>query len=457
MNGSTFVSGYDIWGNLSTISADPARPGCGVNVLSQSANNKNQITGDCYDLVGNLLGLSPPPCPAPTYSYNAENQLTLTAGVTYTYDGDGKRVKKSSGTLYWYGGGNDPLDETDLAGSTANAAFKEYVFFDGKRIARRDYQNNVNYYFTDHLGTTRIVANSSGTVLNDSDFYPFGGERVITSSSGNNYKFTGKERDSESGLDDFGARFYSSAMGRFTSADPVVITPERFYDPQQLNEYAYVRNNPTRLVDPTGMLLQLSGNVADAKSDLCQIVGADNCSRITVDEKTGVVTFDTKDLDLSANAGAALVSDLIQSQSTYDFSSGPTVETAGGTVKVDYIKNLPPTADQLQYRKCQCPADTETPRKGVADQVAFNPNDTRGVRESLTNLKLAVPYTVVFHELAEAYAKVDGAQKTYADAHGAAMKRENALRDQRPYLKEHNPGSGGPPNQPDNKIIIKNK
>jgi len=103
------------------------------------------------------------------------------------------------------------------------------------------------------------------------------------------------------------------------------------------------------------------------------------------------------------------------------------------------------------------PADTETPRKGVADQVGFNPADTRGVRQSLTNLQLAVPYTVVFHELAEAYAKVDGGMKTYDDAHGAAMKREDVLRDQRPYLKEHNPGSGGPPGHSDTKVIIKNK
>lgn len=120
-----------------------------------------------------------------------------------------------------------------------------------------------------------------------------------------------------------------------------------------------------------------------------------------------------------------------------------------------YIENLPPTADQVQYRKCQCPADTETPKKGVNDQIAFNPNDTRGEHKSLTNLKLAVPYTVAFHELAEAYAKIDGAQKTYEDAHGAAIRREDALRDQRPYLKENNPGSGGSPNHPDTAVIIK--
>ena len=65
----------------------------------------------------------------------------------------------------------------------------------------------------DHLGTSRIVTNTAGSILDESDFYPFGGERVITASSGNTYKFTGKERDSESGLDNFGARYDSSSMG----------------------------------------------------------------------------------------------------------------------------------------------------------------------------------------------------------------------------------------------------
>src|SRR6266849_112878 len=115
--------------------------------------------------------------------------------------------------------GSDPLDETDLAGNTNNSGFNEYVFFDGKRIARRDSSNNVSYYFADHLGTARIVTNSSGTVLDDSDFYPFGGERPYSSSSGNTYKFNGKERDPETGNDDFGARYYSSSLGRWLSAD----------------------------------------------------------------------------------------------------------------------------------------------------------------------------------------------------------------------------------------------
>ena len=68
-----------------------------------------------------------------------------------------------------------------------------------------------------------------------------------------------KERDSETGLDYFGARYMSSAQGRFTSVDPVVITTERLNNPQQLNLYAYVANNPLRFIDPRERSCNASG------------------------------------------------------------------------------------------------------------------------------------------------------------------------------------------------------
>jgi RHS repeat-associated protein len=241
--------GYDPWGNLLTIGRITGYSCSNEELLNASATPQNRVSGDTYDTAGNLTVI-----PAiGTYTYNAENQLTTTAGVTYTYDGDGKRVGKSSGKLYWYGMGSDPLDETDATGNTNNASFNEYIFFGGKRIARRDYSSNVNYYFADHLGTARIVANSSGTVLDDSDFFPFGGERVVSSSSGNSYKFTGKERDSESGLDNFGARYDSSSMGRFMSPDPKILSIRHLVNPQKWNKYAYTINNPLRYFDPNGM------------------------------------------------------------------------------------------------------------------------------------------------------------------------------------------------------------
>src|ERR1700733_5752337 len=239
---------YDQWGNLTAIGvASTSYNSCTQESLSVTALSNNQLsaTGYSYDASGNLLtdGRN-------TYTWNAENQLKSVDGAsyTYTYDGDGHRVEKSNGKLYWYGTGSDPLMETDLSGNLTD----EYIFFGGKRIARRDSSNNVVYYAADHLGTSRVVASSAGAILDQSDFYPFGGERVLSASSGNTYKFTGKERDSESNLDNFGARYDSSVLGRFMSPDPIHLMKEKLTDPQQWNMYSYVRNSPLKMVDANG-------------------------------------------------------------------------------------------------------------------------------------------------------------------------------------------------------------
>jgi RHS repeat-associated protein len=78
---------------------------------------------------------------------------------------------------------------------------------------------------------------------------------------------TGKERDSESGLDYFGARYFGSALGRFTSPDPLMASAHAS-DPQSWNRYAYAMNNPLRFVDPDGM--EVPAACADNKN--CQIV-----------------------------------------------------------------------------------------------------------------------------------------------------------------------------------------
>jgi RHS repeat-associated protein len=207
------------------------------------ANVKNQISSNAYDAAGNMT--------TGGNTYDPENHLIGTAGVTYTYDGDGRRVMKSNGKLYWFGMGSDALDETDGTGSTSNSAFNEYVFLSGKRIARRDSSGNVFFYFADHLGTSRVIVQSGQTTpCYDADFYPFGGEHgPFVNTCPQNYKFTGKERDSESGLDNFGARFDSSALGRFLSPDAGAAS---LHNPQSWNRYTYALNNPLFYIDPDG-------------------------------------------------------------------------------------------------------------------------------------------------------------------------------------------------------------
>jgi RHS repeat-associated protein len=128
---------------------------------------------------------------------------------------------------------------------------------------------HVHYYFSDHLGTHGVVENATGSACEqDIDYYPYGGVEndYCSTPAAQHYKFTGKERDTESGLDNFGARYNASTMGRFMTPDPLPWVEwqngsdraqRRFQayinNPQNFNMYAYVRNNPTNLTDPTGM------------------------------------------------------------------------------------------------------------------------------------------------------------------------------------------------------------
>ena len=187
------------------------------------------------------------------------HKLPIRNGGDHTYDGDGNRVQKTGcGSIaYWRKSGNT-LDEA----STSGTMLREYVFFNGQRIARRDVStDNVFYFFSNHLGSTSLMTNSAGAMppQMESDYYPYGGEIPITTGiQDQNYKFTGKERDSTTGLDNFGNRYDSSSLGRFMTTDPIFITKHRLIDPQQWNLYAYVRNNPINLTDPTGLDFNLS-------------------------------------------------------------------------------------------------------------------------------------------------------------------------------------------------------
>ena len=261
--GETFT--IDAWGNLTNIGSYPGKTNT-ENLNAAPASVKNQLNGFCHDAPGNLVLNAP--CPTgtftPTYNYDIENRLSTTGTYSYVYDGDGQRVKKCSsagctaGTLYWRDTSGEPLLEAGVGGTGT----EEYVYFNGKRVARRDITGSVVHYcFADHLGSATVVTNATGTTPfdEDLDYYPYGG--IVATSSDTvpqHYKFTGKERDSESGLDNFGARYSASSLGRFMSPDPKTISPLRMLDPQQWNRYAYARNSPLIYVDPDGKELRIA-------------------------------------------------------------------------------------------------------------------------------------------------------------------------------------------------------
>ena len=107
------------------------------------------------------------------------------------------------------------------------------------------------FHHEDHLNGGNVDTDSLGAIISLIDYYPFGDTRVEENSGDyeNDYKFTGKEKDEDTGLYYYEARYYDSAIGRFTAVDP---WSGELTDPQTLNKYAYVTNNPLKYVDPSG-------------------------------------------------------------------------------------------------------------------------------------------------------------------------------------------------------------
>jgi len=118
-----------------------------------------------------------------------------------------------------------------------------------------------SYLSYDHLGSLRVVTDANANVIARHDYVPFG-EEIPAGYAGRNsqfgaadglsQRFTGQIRDSETGIDYFKARYYGSALGRFTSPDPLSGTALHMINPQRWNMYGYAVNNPLFYTDPDG-------------------------------------------------------------------------------------------------------------------------------------------------------------------------------------------------------------
>jgi RHS repeat-associated protein len=103
----------------------------------------------------------------------------------------------------------------------------------------------VKFHLGDHLGSSNVVIDEAGNWVNREEYTPYG-ETSFGSFARKRYRFTGKERDEESGLNYHGARYYAPWLGRWISCDPIGLA-------SGLNLYDYVRGNPVRLLDSTGL------------------------------------------------------------------------------------------------------------------------------------------------------------------------------------------------------------
>jgi RHS repeat-associated protein len=125
---------------------------------------------------------------------------------------------------------------------------KKYYYANGQRVAMR--QEGVVYYIhSDHLGSTSLTTDQNQQVVARQRYYPYGTPRWSQGTLPTDYTFTGQRDEAGLGLMHYGARFYSPRLGRFVSADSIV--PD-YDDPQALNRYAYVLNNPVLYTDPSG-------------------------------------------------------------------------------------------------------------------------------------------------------------------------------------------------------------
>jgi RHS repeat-associated protein len=255
-----------------------------------NANNQVRDGSLGYDPAGNVTADN-----ANSYLYDGEGRICAVyqipiAGVgglmtEYIYDAEGNRVAKGTITSwscdstlnsngvpnngfiptnsYVVGLGNEQLTETDGNGNWKHTN----VYAAGALIATYDADPTsgtqaLHFQLADWLGSRRVQTDYAGNIEETCTSLPFGNAlncpttSLSTADDATEHHFTGKERDTESGNDYFGARYYASSMGRFMSPDwsaqeePVPYA--KLDNPQTLNLYAYVGNNPLRTVDADG-------------------------------------------------------------------------------------------------------------------------------------------------------------------------------------------------------------
>ncbi len=254
MNGATQTwiqtLDYDRFGNRTSFNQQKVgeQPITTTPTVSTSSNRITTGQGFVYDSNGNVIEDSL----GREFTFDGDNKQIEVKDSSdnvigiYQYDGNGRRVKKITGsetTVFVY----------DATGLLVAEYSTQLVANPG-----------LSYVTSDNLGSPRVITDGAGNVVARRDFMPFGEEiaagtanRTTTLKYGSGIdnlrkRFTGYEKDSETNLDFAEARYYDNRYGRFTAVDPLLASGKST-DPQSFNRYAYVKNNPVLLIDPTGM------------------------------------------------------------------------------------------------------------------------------------------------------------------------------------------------------------
>ena len=129
-------------------------------------------------------------------------------------------------------------------GATTNTT---YYQVNDQTVAQKNPDGSKNYFLTDNLGSASVLTNQSGAVVENSTYYPYG--QIRSGGTQSKYLYTGQENDPETNLDYYNSRYYNPSNMHFTQPDTVL---PNVYDPQSLNRYSYVENNPLTYSDPSG-------------------------------------------------------------------------------------------------------------------------------------------------------------------------------------------------------------
>ena len=237
-----------------------------------SIGNGFSTTTYSYDANGNLLQAG-----GWNYVWDYLNRM-LASGynnstTTYAYDPSGARVLQTSTTSTTsYPNKFYSLTSTK-AGSNTYATSTNYIWNGDTLLATIDqklYNGTATgspltrFLHPDHLGSTNVVTDASGTVAQLLDYYPYGATRISTSSYPTNEKrqYIGQYSDTGTGLDYLNARYYDGTRGQFVSEDPVFWEvglsedgQRAIRNPQVLNAYAYAGDNPIVNKDTTGRII----------------------------------------------------------------------------------------------------------------------------------------------------------------------------------------------------------
>ncbi len=227
--------------------------------IDENTNRFTSGQGFTYDKNGNIV--TDPTDSGRNFVFNGDNKQKEVRDANnnligeYFYDGEGKRIKKKT-----YNAG--VLSETTVFVYSSDKLIAEYS------TAAPPPNPTTQWTVTDQLGSPRILTNSLGEVVSRRDFMPFGEEispdgthRIAGLSynfgDGVRQKFTGYQKDNETGLDFAEARMYQNFHGRFTAVDPLLASGKSA-NPQTFNRYVYVLNNPLILTDADGLQVAIA-------------------------------------------------------------------------------------------------------------------------------------------------------------------------------------------------------